>query len=200
MVHAIEAFTTRSRNANPISKALAKEALRLLGGNIKQAVLNGAYVEARGAMLLGSLLASEAFANSPVAAVHALAYPLGGHYGIPHGLSNALVLTEVMRFNLPYCGKEYAELAPCLFADMAMSSSTDRADEMINRLAALCQQLGLPTKLSEVGVAEDKLGTLATDAMKQQRLLVNNPREVRFEDAFAIYQAAHSISAVSGSR
>ncbi|MFK0334355.1 iron-containing alcohol dehydrogenase [Rhizobium sp. NPDC090275] len=200
MVHAIEAFTTRSRNANPISKALAKEALRLLGGNIKQAVLNGADVEARGAMLLGSLLAGQAFANSPVAAVHALAYPLGGHYGIPHGLSNALVLTEVMRFNLPYCGKEYAELAHCLFADMAVSSSTDRAEEMINRLAALCQQLGLPTKLSEVGVAEDKLGTLATDAMKQQRLLVNNPREVRFEDAFAIYQAAHSISAASRNR
>jgi alcohol dehydrogenase class IV len=101
MVHAIEAYTSASANNNPISRALACEALRLLGRNIERAVHHGRDPEARSAMLLGSLLAGQAFANSPVAAVHALAYPIGGHFGVPHGLSNALVLPHVLRFNAP---------------------------------------------------------------------------------------------------
>jgi alcohol dehydrogenase class IV len=86
MVHAIEAYTSASPNNNPVSRALACEALRLLGRNIRRAVHDGRDLDARSAMLLGSLLAGQAFANSPVAAVHALAYPIGGHFGVPHGL------------------------------------------------------------------------------------------------------------------
>src|ERR671916_573671 len=119
MVHAIEAYTSASPNNNPVSRALACEALRLLGRNIRRAVHHGQDSDARAAMLLGSMLAGQAFANSPVAAVHALAYPIGGHFGVPHGLSNALVLPHVLRFNAPACGSRYAELLPHAFPERA---------------------------------------------------------------------------------
>ena len=98
MVHAIEAFTGVHKK-NPLSDALAKEALLHLGRNMRQACTHGDDLEARQAMLYGSCLAGMAFANSPVAAVHALAYPIGGHFHVPHGLSNSLMLSHVMRFN-----------------------------------------------------------------------------------------------------
>ena len=103
MVHAIEAFTSK-RLKNPVSDMLAREALRLMAANIETATLQGDNLEARSAMLLGAMLAGQAFANAPVAAVHALAYPLGGNYHIPHGLSNSLVLPHVLRFNAPWAG------------------------------------------------------------------------------------------------
>ena len=113
MVHAIEAFTTKNKK-NPLSDMLAREALRLMAGNIETAVKQGDNLEARSAMLLGAMLAGQAFANAPVAAVHALAYPLGGNYHIPHGLSNSLVLPHVLRFNGLEAGHQYAELAPII--------------------------------------------------------------------------------------
>ncbi|MGJ3261640.1 MAG: iron-containing alcohol dehydrogenase [Salinarimonas sp.] len=185
MVHAIEAFTSASPNANAVSKALAREALRLLGGAIADACRDGADRAARGAMLLGSMLAGQAFANAPVAAVHALAYPLGGRFGIPHGLSNALVLTQVMRFNLPAAEAAYAALGPCTFTDCPPD-----AEAFIARLETLCAEIGLARRLRDVGVPEDALDLLADDAMGQTRLLVNNPREVGRADALAIYRAA----------
>ena len=101
MVHAIEAHASKNANNNPLSAMLAREALRLLGANIETVIADGSNLAARGAMLLGSMLAGQAFANSPVAAVHALAYPIGSTFHIPHGLSNALVLPHVLRFNAP---------------------------------------------------------------------------------------------------
>ncbi|MFP3615988.1 iron-containing alcohol dehydrogenase, partial [Paraburkholderia sp. SIMBA_050] len=94
VVHAIEAYTSKHKK-NAISDALAREALRLLANNLIPACENGEDQRAREAMLLGATLAGQAFANAPVAAVHALAYPLGGHFHIPHGLSNALMLAPV---------------------------------------------------------------------------------------------------------
>jgi alcohol dehydrogenase class IV len=191
MVHAIEAYTSEGANNNLLSATLAKQALSLLGGNIETAVKSGQDLAARSAMLLGSMLAGAAFANSPVAAVHALAYPLGGTYHIPHGLSNALVLPHVMRFNLPACVEHYAELAPWAFPELANEvDSEKRARAFIERLAELNKCLGLQTRLRELGVEESDLPKLAADAMKQTRLLVNNPREVTEADALAIYQAA----------
>ena len=99
MVHAIEGYASSNKNNNVISKMLAIEALKLLGGSIEKAVMDGTNVEARGNMLIGAMLAGKAFANSPVAAVHALAYPIGGTFHISHGLSNSLVLPYVLRFN-----------------------------------------------------------------------------------------------------
>ncbi len=190
MVHAIESYTSASANNNPVSKALAREALRLLGANIESAVKDGTDVKARSDMLLGAMLAGQAFANSPVAAVHALAYPIGGIFHVPHGLSNALVLPHVMRFNTETCGEAYAVLATDVFPDLAATPSDQRVNQFIDRLEALSADLGLEQTLREVGIGEADLATLASDAMKQTRLLVNNPREVSETDALAIYKAA----------
>jgi alcohol dehydrogenase class IV len=191
LVHAIEGYASRGANNNPISKILATQALSLLGANIELAVTDGTNITARGAMLLGSMLAGMAFANSPVAAVHALAYPIGGTFHVPHGLSNALVLPHVLRFNAPAAAQEYAELAPFIFPNIETTqSSPEVCAEFIERLAALSATVGLQQKLREVGITEDDLPTMASDAMKQTRLLVNNPREITEQDALAIYQAA----------
>ena len=141
-------------------------------------------------MLLGSMLAGMAFTNAPVAAVHALAYPLGGHFHIPHGLSNALVLPYVMDFNLPNASAAYAELAPIIFPDAADGSDTARATALIEGFKALGPELGMQSRLSELGVSHNHLPMLAEDAMKQQRLLINNPREMTLEAAQSIYEQA----------
>jgi len=190
MVHAIEAYASKSANNNPISRGLAKQALRLLGANIRAAVFNGSDRDARGAMLLGSLLAGQAFANSPVAAVHALAYPIGGHFHVPHGLSNALVLPHVLRFNLPAAASLYAEIATDAFPELSGVAEARRGEAFIEALAALSRELGVPQTLRDVGITADALDLLATDAMKQTRLLVNNPRELTLADARAVYAAA----------
>ncbi|MCY4206544.1 MAG: iron-containing alcohol dehydrogenase [Roseovarius sp.] len=191
MVHAIEAYASKSANNNPLSKMLAREALRLLGANIESAVFNGSDRDARGAMLLGAMLAGQAFANSPVAAVHALAYPIGGTFHVPHGLSNALVLPHVLRFNAPDAHGLYAEIAADAFPLLAqVEGSRARCAAFIDALADLSSRLGLQTRLRDVDIPEDAIGKMASDAMIQQRLLINNPREVSEQDAFSIYRTA----------
>lgn len=195
MVHAIEAYTSKSANNNPMSRMLAVEALRHLGSNIEKAVVDGSNREARSAMLLGSMLAGMAFANSPVASVHALAYPLGGTFHVPHGLSNALVLPHVLRFNAAETSNgsavQYAELAPHAFPDLSTDEGTQATcSAFIERLAGLSDKLGLETKMRQLGVEETDLEQMAEDAMKQTRLLVNNPREMSKSDVLGIYRAA----------
>ena len=189
MVHAIEAYTSKLRK-NPLSDMLAREALRLLATNLDEAVHNGSNREARQAMLLGALLAGQAFANAPVAAVHALAYPLGGHFHIPHGLSNALVLPAVIAFNAPAAENLYAELAPLLVPDLQPGSNARLTEQLVAALAELSPRCQLPSRLRDAGVPEDSLPMLARDAMLQQRLLVNNPRALAEADALAIYRQA----------
>ena len=188
MVHAIEAYTTKHKK-NPISDALAKEALRLLNDNIRRAWAEGDHREARSNMLLGACLAGMAFCNAPVAAVHALAYPIGGHFHVPHGLSNSLVLPHVLRFNRTEAKKEYAELASIIVPGVSGSDDA-KTDALISSIEQLIADLKLENRLSQVGVKQEDLGMLAKDAMKQTRLLVNNPSEVTESDAFNIYAAA----------
>ncbi len=143
-------------------------------------------------MMLGATLAGQAFANAPVAAVHALAYPLGGHYHIPHGLSNSLVLPHVMRFNIPSAAKLYAELAEIIIPQKcdSLSCVEDKAEAFVKYLEYLIEDLGLPTSLESVKVEKSSLEMLAKDALKQERLLINNPRAMNVQDILAIYQAA----------
>ena len=193
MVHAIEAYASTNKNNNLISKMIAIEALKLLGKSIETAVLDGSNLEARGNMLIGSMLAGKAFANSPVAAVHALAYPIGGTFHVSHGLSNSLVLPYVLRFNSvdAKAAKYYSELAQYVFPDLDINKGTQAVcAEFINTLEDLSKRLGLPQKLREVNIPNEACKKMASDAMKQTRLLVNNPRKVTETDAFNIYQAA----------
>jgi alcohol dehydrogenase len=188
MVHAIEAYTSRHKK-NPLSDMLARQALSLLSANLVKACENGRDLEARQAMLLGACLAGQAFSNAPVAAVHALAYPIGGIFHVAHGLSNSLVLPHVLRFNLPAATSHYAELAG-IVVPHASGSEEARAQALIVAMQQIAKITGVETTLQQVGITEHDLDRLADDAMLQTRLLGNNPRELTRDDARAIYAAA----------
>lgn len=188
MVHAIEAYTSKIKK-NAISDGLAREALRLLSGSLVQVCSNGRDVGARSNMLIGAMLAGQAFANAPVGAVHALAYPIGGIFHVPHGLSNALMLSPVIRFNLPAAAPLYAELAQVVMPQLTGSEEA-KATAFIDFLGKLADQVGIARRLAQVGIQPSDVPMLAENAMLQQRLLVNNPREVTFGDALRLYSEA----------
>lgn len=190
MVHAIEAYTSKIKK-NPYSDMLAKQALKLLNNNLTRVLDDGDDLEARQNMLVGSMLAGQAFANAPVGAVHALAYPLGGHFHLSHGHSNAIVLTEVLKFNAPAAKQKYAELMTWL--DPHSKGCHDGlTDLFIDHFNNHLQRSGLPLKLAQLDIPEHILMILAEDAMKQTRLLQNNPRDMTVEDALQIYQAIYA--------
>ena len=189
MVHAIEAYTSKIKK-NFYADLLAKQALSLLNKNLKLVLDDGHNLEARQNMLLGSMLAGQAFANAPVGAVHALAYPLGGHFHLSHGHTNALVLLEVLKFNASEAKRDYAELIQWM--DPYSKGNTDGlCDLFIDHMQRHLDQSGLTLKLSELNVQQSQLETLASDAMQQTRLLQNNPKEMTFEDALNIYKAIY---------
>lgn len=188
MVHAIEAYTSRHKK-NPLSDIFAREALRLLATHLVPACTDGKDRAAREGMLVGANFAGQAFSNSPVAAVHALAYPLGGHFHLPHGLTNALMLGPVLRFNMTAAAPLYAELA-----DVVIGPSEEgvqaRSVAFVAFMEELMDRSGAPRRLRDVDVPEDSLPMLARDAMLQTRLLVNNPVDVTEADALRLYQEA----------
>ena len=185
MVHAIEAYTSKIKK-NPISDMLALRALKLLSENIREVLASPGDAAAREAMLLGSMFAGQAFANAPVGAVHALAYPVGGHYHIPHGLSNSLMLPAVLAFNAEACPELYAELA------RVIPGAEQSAEGLIDWFKALIDESGLPATLAQAKIPETDLPMLAKDAMFQQRLLIINPREVDEATALRLYEEAWS--------
>lgn len=189
MVHAIEAFTS-AHLKNPLSDMLAKEALRLIARHLLRACETPDDVDARGAMLLGAHLAGVAFSNAPVAGVHALAYPLGGRFHVPHGLSNALMLPHVLGHNMPAAMPLYAELAPIVDPSLEPHGTQARAQGLVEALRGLSKAAGMPQRLREVGIGAEHLEMLAVDAMKQERLLRNNPRTIELADARRLYEAA----------
>jgi alcohol dehydrogenase class IV len=186
IVHAIEGYTSRNKK-NPISDALAMRAISLMFGALGRAVADGKDIAARRDMLLGATLAGMAFANSPVGAVHALAYPLGGLFHVPHGLSNALVLGPVLQFNLEAAQGHYAELSAATHPGETFAEPKAAAAAFVSAIRELVAAMPMEQRLTDVGVQRQDIERLAIDAMKVQRLLVNNPREVAFEDAVALY-------------
>ena len=181
MVHAIEAYTS-VRQKNPLSDAMALTAMRKLRNSIVQACNDGSNVEARNDMLIGAMLAGQAFSNAPVAAVHGLAYPLGGFFHVPHGLSNALVLTDVMKYNLPKADDWYGEIA----RDLGVGQTgTDLVDEMLR----IKDATDVPQTLTSVNIPENAIPMMAEDAMNKTRVLMNNPREMTYDAVVDIYKA-----------
>ena len=191
MVHAIEATTSKIRR-NSYSAMLAERALTLLCSNIHTACESPQDIQGREAMLLGAFLAGQAFANAPVGGVHALAYPLGGHFHIPHGLSNALVLPHVIRHNASSAEPDYRRIAQIMAVNVdAQSDRFPAAEALAGYFTGLSKQLGLPVSLNQCGVEKGDIGLLAAEAMKQTRLLVNNPCEISEQDACTIYMNAY---------
>jgi len=180
MVHAIEAYTS-IRQKNPISDTLALSALRKLRNNIVQACEDGSNVTARNEMLMGAMFAGQAFSNAPVAAVHGLAYPLGGFFHVPHGLSNALVLTEVLKYNLPKADEWYGEIA----RDLGVGQT---GSDLIDEIIRIKHATDVPLTLTDVNIPADAIPMMAEDAMAKGRVLQNNPREVTYDAVVKIYE------------
>lgn len=189
MVHAIEAYTS-ARLKNPMSDLFARKALRLISDNLLRACDVPDDAEARAKMLHAAHLAGIAFANAPVAGVHALAYPLGGHFHVPHGLSNALMLTHVLGHNMEAARPLYAELGAMLDPSVKDIGQQGQAQAFVQHLGRLSRACGVPQRLGEVGIAAEHLDLLAAEAMKQERLLINNPCPISEADARRLYEAA----------
>ena len=189
MVHAIEAYTSAVRK-NPVSDQLAIRALQLLHSNITRVVEHGEDLEARGKMLLASMMAGLAFANASVGAVHALAYPLGTQFHLSHGESNAVVLVPVMRFNLVLATSLYAEIGRAVLSGSDPQNDDDAAAQLIDELAQLIPGIGLRDRLSQYGISEKELDSLTEGALKLERLLSYNIRPMKRED---IRSSFHSV-------
>jgi alcohol dehydrogenase class IV len=187
LTHCIEAFANRF--AHPAVDLYALEGIRLISQNLAAVVRDGHDLEARSRMALGSLYGGLCLGPVNTAAVHALAYALAGEFKIAHGLSNALLLTHVLRFNVSAAPERYAAIARVLGID-AGKDDVETASLGIEWLEQLCQACGIPRKLSDVGVLESAIPGMAMEAIKVQRLLKNNPREVTTQDAENIFRDA----------
>ena len=188
LTHCIEAYTNKF--AHPSVDIYALQGIRLIAANLERAVRDGKDVEAREALAFGSLYGGLCLGPVNTAAVHALSYPLGGKFHIPHGLSNAILLPSVMKFNTPANPKRYAEVAIAMGCEPGANNeeTARRGVDFIYRLAAA---VGIPDKLTALGIPQTAINGMAKAAMEVQRLLKNNPREVTEQDARDIYNSLY---------
>lgn len=188
LTHCLEAYTNKF--AHPFIDLYALEGIRLIAANLVKAVRCGEDIEARSAVAMGSLLGGFCLGPVNTAGVHALAYPLGSQFHVPHGLSNALLLPHVMAFNLPASPKRYAAVAIALGC---VPEATDEATALkgIEKIKTIMVECGVPPGLQELGIPKDAIEGMATAAMNITRLLKNNPRVITEDDAVAIYNAAY---------
>lgn len=186
LTHAIECYC--SKKATPFSDLYGLEAIRLIAGSIRRAYTNGSDVEARADMLMGAFLGGVCIATSSTTAVHALAYPLGGKYRVPHGLSNAMLLPTVMAFNLVGNEARFAAMARAMGLDVAGQTDAAAGRAFVDALRQLNDDLNIPSDLKTVGVQPGDLDGLVDGAAKVTRLLDNNPRPMTRADMRAIYE------------
>ncbi|HNU87908.1 MAG TPA: iron-containing alcohol dehydrogenase, partial [Ferruginibacter sp.] len=188
LTHCLEAYTNKF--AQPLIDIYAYEGMRLIALHIETAVKNGSNIEAREKVAMGSLLGGFCLGPVNTAGVHALSYPLGSMFHLAHGLSNALLLPYVMEFNIPAAAKRYAEVAIALGCER-QPNDTATALAGVKKTRELIKACGIPATLREVNVPGSAIPQMAMDAMKIQRLLKNNPREITEQDAIDIYKAAY---------
>ncbi|WP_342578067.1 iron-containing alcohol dehydrogenase [Psychrobacillus sp. FSL K6-2843] len=188
LTHAVEAYI--SKNASPVSDALALQAIRLISNSIRTAVSNGDDKQARTDMSYGSYLAGLAFFNAGVAGVHALAYPLGGQFHIAHGDSNAVLLPYVMGYIRKSCEKRMKDIYDVMGFSSANLSQEEASYKCVAELKRLVEDVGIPSNLQGFDIPESALESLTEDALKQKRILARSPMELRHEEISAIYQAA----------
>lgn len=187
LTHCMEAYTNKF--AQPFVDMMAYEGMRLIAAHIETAVIDGANIEAREKVAMGSLLGGFCLGPVNTAGVHALSYPLGSMFHLPHGLSNALLLPYIMEYNIPAAPKKYAEVAIALGCERQADDMATAAGG-VEKIRQIIKACGIPQTLKEVEVPEGAIVPMAVDAMKVQRLLKNNPREITEQDAVAIYKAA----------
>jgi alcohol dehydrogenase class IV len=188
LVHAIEGYI--AKKSNPISDMYALQAIGLISKYLRKAVHNGENAEARYYMSLGSLEAGLSFSNSSCAAVHALAYPLGGTFHIPHGLSNTLMLKSVMEFNVVTNIERFVDIAVAMGENVEGLCDRDAALKAIKAMGDLAEDICVPTRLRDVDIPKEAIPKMAEDAAKQQRLLSQNPRKLSVDDIRKIYENA----------
>ncbi|MEN8127868.1 MAG: iron-containing alcohol dehydrogenase [Planctomycetota bacterium] len=191
ITHCIEAYTNHF--SHPLIDSLALQGIKLMSNSLEAAVKNGDDLDARADMSLGSLYGGLCLGPVNTAAVHALAYPLGGVFKISHGMSNSLLLPFVMQFNLPSCIDKYAEIGQTMGLEGNLSNES-MATATIKAIRDLSSRCGIPGDLKSIGIPESAIPEMADAAMQVQRLLNNNPREVTVEDAQAIYKQAYEGS------
>ncbi|EFC90861.1 iron-containing alcohol dehydrogenase [Dethiosulfovibrio peptidovorans DSM 11002] len=190
LAHALEAYT--SRQASPFSDTMAEAAIARIGRYLRVAALNGNDIEARSEMMLAALFGGVALANAGVTACHSMAYPLGAVFGVGHGLSNALLLPYVVRFNAMAAPEKFARAAELLGGTNYSEGLFDRAVDCADRLDELVHDLDLPTNLREleVGIAPENFEDMAKRAMAVARPMENNPRDITLEQVISIYEEA----------
>jgi alcohol dehydrogenase class IV len=184
LCHCIEAYTNKF--AHPLIDLYALEGVRLISGSLLKAYRNGFDMEARTDLSIGSYYGGLCLGTVNTSAVHALSYPLGGEYHIPHGLANAILLPAVFEFNAPADVKKHAQIAAALGVDSSLPE-TAMIRQAVEKLTELLVSCNVPIKLSALGIDKSNIDGLATKAMGVQRLLKNNPRELTLEDAKSIY-------------
>ena len=190
LCHAIESYT--SVNASPMSEMISLEAIRLISDNLRTAVHDGTNIEAREAMLLASLYAGLGLANAGVTAVHSLSYPLGGKYGVSHGLANTIMLPRVMAFNLPGALEKFVDIAEVMGEIVDDLPLREAAYLAVEAVEALIEDCGIMTTLEELEIPESDFPELAKVAMTVARPLANNPCRMTLEEMVELYQEAHS--------
>ena len=186
--HAIEAFV--STISHPISDMYALEAMRLISANLGKAYAHGGNLEARTNMLLGSLLAGKALATAGVGLVHAMAYPLGGMFGIPHGLANAVLLPYVLQYNLLGAPEKYAQVAQLMGCDTKGMSAREAARSLVEAVYELTMEIGIPATLSDLNIPADQIPEMARIALTVTRPVENNPRRPTMADVINVYEVA----------
>jgi len=187
LTHAVESYTNTS--TEPISEALALEAIRLIGANLRPAVAKGDNLSARERMLLASLMAGLAFANTRLGIVHAITSPLGGYFPVPHGVVNAILLPYAMEFNLIGHLEKHARIAAALGENVQGLSPVEAAGRSVEAVKKLAKDVGLPAGLGEVGVKEESLPEVCAEAMKNVNIPIN-PRRPTVEDLITICKKA----------
>ena len=185
LAHVVECYT--SKKATPLSDTYAAAGAKLIFRNIEQAYKNPSDMEAKNNLLLGAFYGGVAITGSGTTAVHALSYPLGGKYHIPHGVSNAILFAHVMAFNKDACAERLAQLCDAVYPEQSAGSGEEKADYMIERIAAIVKNTDIPTNLEAFGVKMEDLDFLVDAGSRQQRLLVNNMKELSLEDIRSIY-------------
>ncbi len=188
LIHAIEAFI--AKKSNVFTDSIAIQAIKLISSNLRTAVTEGDNLEARYNMSLGSLMAGVAFANAGVGAVHALAYPLGGQFHLPHGMANTLMLRYVMEYNIVSRIEKFTKIAEAMGEKVAGLSIREAAQKALDAMIYLAEDIGVPTKLRQVNIPKDAIPKLAEAGIKVTRLLSNNPRNLTQKDLEDIYTNA----------